>query len=189
MPARILCGANTAIVVVAVMLGAGEPAAAQPSGTQDSATPTQDSASATPASQLVSALEGAQLDSIAAKDSEGDDRFVAALFFPGRLLVVSARYEVPMFLEDKIAAQDFREVYLDLNSASIVDSRVLIGDGGADGLTNGDPADSAERGGKLVRFDGDWSGQELSESEYTTRFSEADADYTRMLQALLGAVD
>ncbi|MDA1093258.1 MAG: hypothetical protein O3A25_08325, partial [Acidobacteria bacterium] len=44
---------------------------------------TQESASAGPAGQLRSALEAAQLDSIAAKDSEGDDRFVAALFFLG----------------------------------------------------------------------------------------------------------
>ena len=50
----------------------------------------QDSASVLLAEQLASALENSQLDSIAARDSEGDDRFVAALFFPGRLLVVSA---------------------------------------------------------------------------------------------------
>lgn len=173
---------GTATVVVVLMFGAGEPAVAQPPE------PASGSASAPVARQLVQALEGAQLDSIAAKDSEGDDRFVAALFFPGRLLVVSARYEVPMFVEDKMEAGDYREVYLDLNTASIAESRVLIGDGGADGLVNGDLADSVDMGGTLVRFGGDWDGQGLSESEYTTRFNEADADYARMLQALLGAV-
>ena len=70
---------GTATVVVVLMFGAGEPAVAQPPE------PASGSASAPAARQLVQALEGAQLDSIAAKDSEGDDRFVAALFFPGRL--------------------------------------------------------------------------------------------------------
>ena len=174
-------GTGTATVVV-LMFGVGEPAVAQPPE------PAPGFASAPAVRQLVQALEGAQLDSIAAKDSEGDDRFVAALFFPGRLLVVSARYAVPMFVEAKIEAGDYREVYLDLNTASIAESRVLIGDGGADGLVNGDLADSVDMGGTLVRFGGDWDGQGLSESEYTTRFNEADADYARMLQVLLGGV-
>ncbi|MDE0829098.1 MAG: hypothetical protein OSB03_07865 [Vicinamibacterales bacterium] len=180
MLARIRCGVGIAAVVV--MFGAQHPATAQPPE------PGAESASAAPARELAQPLEQGQLDSIAAKDSEGDDRFVAALYFPGRLLVVSARYEVPMFVEAKIAAQEYREVYLDLNTASIVESLVLIGDGGADGLVNGDLADSAQVNGLLVRFGGDWSGQELSELEYASRFSEADLAYTRILQALLGAV-
>ena len=63
---------GTATVVIVLMFGAGEPAVAQPPE------PATESASAPAARQLVQALEGAQLDSIAAKDSEGDDRFVAA---------------------------------------------------------------------------------------------------------------
>jgi len=63
--------------------------------------------------ELVQLLTESQLDAIAAKDSEGADRFVAA-FFPGQLIVVSARYEVTMYVEEKIRSGDFREVYLDL---------------------------------------------------------------------------
>ncbi len=149
----------------------------------------QQSASAPLAQQLAAALDGAQLDSIAAKDSEGDDRFVAALFFPGRLLVVSARYEVPMFAEEKIATRNYRDVYIDLNTASIADSKVLITDGGADGLRDDDPADSAETSGRLVRFSGQWDEQQLSQVEYTTLFGEADVVYARMLRALLAEVN
>ena len=66
---------------------------------------------------------------------------------------------------------------------------MLITDGGADGLRADDPADSADTGGRLVRFSGDWSGQALSQAEYTTLFSEADAGYARMLRALLAEVN
>ena len=49
--------------------------------------------------------------------------------------------------------------------------------------------DSADTGGRLVRFGGDWVGQQLSQAEYTTLFNEADAGYARMLRALLTEVN
>ena len=171
------CTVELAVVAAVTVLMAGGTAAAQ------------ESASAPLAQQLAAALDGAQLDSIAAKDSQGDDRFVAALFFPGRLLVVSARYEVPLYAEEKIAARNYRELYIDLNTASIADTKILITDGGADGLHADDPADSTNTGGRLVRFSGDWFGQQLSQAEYTTLFSETDAGYVRMLRALLSEVN
>ena len=177
MPTRGSCVAGPAVVAAVMVLVAGGAAAAQ------------GSASEPLAQQLAAALDGAQLDSIAAKDTVGDDRFVAALFFPGRLLVVSARYEVPVYAEEKIAIRNYRELYIDLNTASIVGTKILITDGGADGLHDDDPADSADSGGRLVRFGGDWDGQQLSRDEYTTLFSEADAGYARMLRALLAEVN
>ena len=176
MPTRGLCVAGPAVVAAVIVLVAGAAAA-------------QGSASEPLAQQLVAALDGAQLDSIAAKDSEGDDRFVAALFFPGRLIVVSARYEVPVYAEEKIARRNYRDLYIDLNTASIAGTKILITDGGADGLHDDDPADSADSGGRLVRFGGDWDGQQLSRAEYTTLFSESDAGYARMLLALLAEVN
>ena len=176
MPTRGLCVAGPAVVAAVIVLVAGAAAA-------------QGSASEPLAQQLVAALDGAQLDSIAAKDSEGDDRFVAAIFFPGRLIVVSARYEVPVYAEEKIALRNYRDLYIDLNTASIAGTKILITDGGADGLHDDDPADSADSGGRLVRFGGDWDGQQLSRAEYTTLFSEADAGYARMLRALLAEVN
>ena len=173
---RVSCIAGPAVVAVTVLIVSGTAAA-------------QESASTLLAQQLAAALDAAQLDSIAAKDSEGDDRFVAALFFPGRLLVVSARYEAPVYVEEKIATRNYRDVYIDLNTASIADSKVLITDGGADGLRDDDPADSIDTGGRLVRFSGDWSEQQLSQAEYTTLFGEADAGYARMLRALLAEVN
>lgn len=132
----------------------------------------QESESAALAAELTGLLGAAQLDAIAARDTDGDDRFVAALSFPGSLLVVSARYEVPLYVEQKIAAGEYREVYIDLNAASIPQTKVLITDTGADGLAGGrDSADMVDTGSGPVRFvDGD---------------ADAEAQYARMLRALI----
>ena len=127
--------------------------------------------SAALAEELAQLLNGAQLDAIAAKDSEGTDRYVAALAFPGQLIVVSARYEVPMYVEAKISNGEYREVYLDLNGASIPDTKVLITDSGADGLMSGDDtADMVDTGSGPALFDGD---------------ADAEMQYVRMLNALI----
>ena len=177
MVTRVSSVVGPAVIAAVTVLLAGGTAAAQ------------ESVSAPLAQQLSAALAGARLDSIAAKDTEGDDRFVAALFFPGRLLVVSARYGEPVFPLEKIASRNYRDVYIDLNTASIPETKILITDGGADGLHANDPADSADTSGRLVRFSGDWSGQQLSQTEYTRLFDEADAGYARMLRALLTEVN
>jgi len=131
----------------------------------------QESASGSLAVQLAELMSGAQLDAVAAKDSEGTDRFVAALVFPGQLLVVSARYEAPVYVREKIAAGQYREVYIDLNAASIPDTKILITDAGADGLNaDGGGADMVDTGSGPALFDGD---------------AEADAQYARMLKVLI----
>ena len=63
-----------------------------------------DSMSAPLASELAEILSSRQLDAVAARYTEGSetDRFVAALAFPGQLLVVSARYEAPVYVVQKI---------------------------------------------------------------------------------------
>ena len=133
------------------------------------------------AGQLAAALESAQLDSIAARDPvgpQGDDRFVAALRFPGQLMVVSARMDPPIYVEQKLAAGSFRDVYMDLNMASVAETKVLVTDVGADGLQAGAPGDSANVAGTVVAFT----------DAATVEHAEADASYARMLRALLEAV-
>ena len=110
--------------------------------------------------QLAELMANADLDALAGKDSTGEDRFVAALAFPGQLLVVSARYEVPIYVEDKIAKGEYREVYIDLNAASIGGTKVLVTDAGANGLrAMADTVDMFDAGSGIVRFDGDWAAQ------------------------------
>ena len=160
-----------------IMLTATGPAAGQPpAAPQPQTTASAASASSVPAAQLASALEEVAIDAIAAKDSDGEDRYVAALFFPGRLLVVSARYEVPMYVDEKLAAGSYRDVYLDLNSASIAGTKVFITDTGADGLHVGEPGDFANMDGEVLHFE-----------EGSPQFDEVDASYARMLRALVDA--
>lgn len=131
----------------------------------------QESESAPLAAELAELLSASGMGAIAARDTADEDRFVAALSFPGSLLVVSARYEVPLYVEQKIDAEEYREVYIDLNAASIPQTKVLITDTGADGLSSGDDsADMVDIGSGPARYDGD---------------ADADAQYARMLRALI----
>lgn len=144
--------------------------------------------SAALAQELVKLLEAGKLDSIAAQDASEPDRFVAALYFPGTLLIVSGSYPVPQLLTSRLEMMEYRDVYIELNGASPPESRVFVQDVGANGLVSErDGADSIERGGmgNLV-FNRDWRAQKIgSEEEYEKRYAEADAAYARLLAALL----
>ena len=148
----------------------------------------QESRSAQLAAELVMLLDAGKLDSIAA-NVEGDE-YVGALYFSGsQLLVVKARYSVPERMDVKVADRLFRDVYIDLNSASVPDSKILVSDAGVNGLQarrgNNQPYDTVDMGGKSYAFDGDWDNADLSEQEYTDAFEMSDAEYTRMLEALV----
>jgi hypothetical protein len=152
----------------------------------------QTSKSAALAKQLSAALDAAKLDSIAAKDPSAPDAFVGALYFPGvQLLVVSAKYAVPPLMTEQIAKKNYRNVYLDLFSASIAGSKTSVSDLGADGLVaepdDNQPFDTYDAG-KAVAFDGDWDAQKMSEEEYMKTFAAADEKYSQMLSALLAEV-
>src|SRR5581483_8032766 len=121
----------------------------------------QDSKSAPLARQLSSALDQAKLDSVATRDPSRPDTFIAALYFPIlQLLVVSAKYSAPQLLDAKLAQKNYKDVYIDLNSASVQESKVFIEDLGADGLKmkreENQPFDSYEESGKRIAFDSDW---------------------------------
>src|SRR5258706_6446881 len=111
------------ILVVALVLG---PAATSPA---------QDSKSSSLAKQLAAALDAAKLDSIAAKDPAGSDVYVGALYIPGfQLLTVSAKYSAPILLDGRLGKKEYRDVYIDLNSASTPGSKFFVEDLGLDGL-------------------------------------------------------
>ena len=152
--------------------------------------PAQESKSGPLAQQLAAALDAAKLDSIAAKDPSNADVFIGALYFPSvQLLAVSARYTVPVLLNDRLAKKEYRDIYLDLSSASVPATKLFIEDLGADGLKakriESQPFDSYELAGKRTAFDGDWKKQNLSEDEYMKTFSTADERYAQILMALL----
>jgi len=149
----------------------------------------QDSRSAAAAKELANALDAAKLDSLAAADPADPNAFVAALYFPGaQLLVVSAKYSAPSLLVTKIGAKEYRDVYIDLQSASVAGSKVFVQDQLANGLLV-KPVDEGAadvwEASKTVTFDGDWKKAKLSEDDYNKAFAEADAKYAAMLSVLL----
>jgi len=153
----------------------------------------QESKSAPLARQLASALDAAKLDSVAAADPVNAGTFVAALYLANsQLLVVSAKFQAPAVLADRIAKKEYRDAYIDLNSASVVDSKVFIEDLGADGLKakrdDNQPFDTVEAGGKRTAFDGDWKKQKISEQDYMKAYSSGDDRYVEILTILLAQV-
>jgi hypothetical protein len=149
----------------------------------------QDAQSAAGAKELAQRMEKGQIDSIAAPLPGADDTFVAAMFIPGELMIVSAKYSAPSLLREKIMKKEFREVYVDLNSAATPKTRVFIEDLNADGLVakpdDNVGFDTYENTDGRMSFDGDWKKQKLSEDDYRKKFSDADALYSKMLHALL----
>lgn len=148
------------------------------------------STSADAAKSLAAALDAAKMDSVAASDPSQEGVFIGALYFPGlELLVVSAKYAVPVLLTERIQKKEYRDVYLDLNGASDPSTKVFIEDLGANGLMarpdREEPADVYEMAGKRVVFDRDWRAQNMSEDDYVKAYTDADARYAAMLKALL----
>jgi hypothetical protein len=177
MSRKIRVAGRIALAAAFVLVGAAATSAAE------------DSKSAVAARELAAVLDRLKLDSIAAADPADPGSFVAALYFPGaQLLVVSAKYSAPTLLTDKLAKKEYRDIYIDLNAASVAGSKIFVMDPAGDGLApraeNG-AADSWEQADKTIAFDGDWRAAKLSsEEEYDKAFAEADARYTHLMTVL-----
>src|SRR5262245_9149495 len=147
------------------------------------------SQSAAPARDLAKLLGDRKIDSVATRLPDSQDEFAAALAFPGQLIVIWAKFSAPQLLNEKLIRKEYRDVYLDLNSASIVESRHFVTDLGADGMVarppRNQPADMHDVGKASMRFDGSWRDHKMSEDQYMKAFSEADAGYAKALQALI----
>jgi hypothetical protein len=153
----------------------------------------QEPASAAPAKELAQLLSSRKIDSIAARMPDSKEEFVGALTFPGQMMVVWARTSAPSVVNEKLLRKDYREVYIDLNSASITESRHFVTDLGPDGLRarpeqRQGPADSHDLGAKSMRFDGSWREDKMSEADYMKAHSEADKAYARAIQALIDEI-
>ena len=150
----------------------------------------QESKSAPLAKQLTSALAGAKLDSVAAKDPVHQNTYIGALHIPGvQLLVVAAEYPAPALLDPRLEKGEYRDVYIELNSAGVAASKVFVEDLGANGIfakpVDNNPMDMYEASGKRIMFDGEWGRQKMSEQEYMKSFAGADERYAQMLMALI----
>lgn len=154
----------------------------------------QDSRSAEAARVLTSLLDARGLDAAAARDPDGPQRFVAALYFRGaQLLVVSSDYPVPVLLDQRLTRGEYREAYMDLQGTAQLGGRLFVQDLGANGLrpacAAGEPFDIVYESGHMYAvFNGDPAGQGMSEADYKARFASIDERYSRMLAALTAAL-
>ncbi len=149
----------------------------------------QDAKSSAAARELAAMLVEKKLDAIAAKDPAAPDAFVAALYFPGQLMVMSARYPAPALLNERLARREYRDVYIELNAASVLETRVFVTDIGADGLQvkpgkRDGPIDIRDAAGKTFRFDGNWREDKMSEADYMKLHGEADELYAKVVVLL-----
>ena len=150
----------------------------------------QEPKSAALAKELNELLSSRKLDSIAARMPDSREEFVGALAFPGQLMVVWARTTAPSIVNEKLIKKEYKEVYIDLNSASIVETRNFVTDLGPDGLRarpeqKQGPADMHDLGTRSMRFDGSWREDKMSEADYMKAYSEAEAAYMKAVQALI----
>jgi hypothetical protein len=149
----------------------------------------QTSKSLAVAKELATALDAKKLDAIAAKLPGDNDRYTAALYFPGlQLLVIAGKYPAPTLLDPRIAQKQYRDVYLELSGTVPKESKIFVLDMGAPGLNQKKIDgffDSWTQADKQVVFDGNWDAQKISESDYMKQFAAADEEYTKILGALL----
>lgn len=170
-----------------LLLAAAVTMVAAPVGAQ------QDPKSAAPVKELAQLLSSRKIDSIAARMPDSSEEFVGALTFPGSMMVVWAKTTAPSVVREKLLKKEYREVYLDLNSASIVDTRHFVTDLGPDGLRfrpepRQGPADTHDQGTKSMRFDGNWREDKMSEADYTKAHAAADEAYAKAIQALIDEI-
>jgi hypothetical protein len=151
----------------------------------------QDSKSATSVTELVKMLDSMKLDSFAVKGASPNE-YVGALYFPGsQLLVVSAKFDTPWRADSLLEMKNYRDLYIELNSASVPQSKVFVSDLSANGLRSkkdGTLYDTADIGGKTFNFDGDWKKAKITADDYTKTYSTTDEQYTQMIQALLAGL-
>jgi hypothetical protein len=151
------------------------------------------SKSAALAKELAQQLDQAKLEHIAARDPEDPTRFIGAMYFPGlQLITVAGKYSVPVLINEKLLNHNYKDVYIDLSSASERASRITVEDLRADGLPTSrlkdSPPDSFDQGGTSLVFDFDWKKAKLSQDEYMKKISAADEQYAKLLTALLAEV-
>jgi hypothetical protein len=152
------------------------------------------SESAKVASELAHLMDVQNLEAVAARDAGRPNRFAAALYYPGaQFLVLTAEYPAPDQLQQRLARREFREAYMDLQGAGAREGKIFITDLRADGLRhtrekNG-PFDIVYRAGiQYMAYDGNWSGQKVTERQYNERFEENDAQYADMLRMLIAGL-
>jgi hypothetical protein len=150
--------------------------------------------SAAPAEEVLKALAQHNLTYLAAKDPNEAGRFVAAMRLgDDQLFVISAQYEQPALIKERLLSRDYQWVYQELNSASKRDGRLFVQDLGVPGLRASRQKQQAfdvvyESAVHRTAFDGDWKAQQLSRDAYEATFDRVDTGYAHALDALVATL-
>lgn len=143
---------------------------------------------------LVRLLQSAPLTAFAAADPERHGSFVAALYVPVQLLVIEAVHPDVAAINARIAAGQYRDVYLDLQGSPAAEGRFFVMDANADGLL----ALPANHGGVDVVYDGTTAPLFLNGEHglhrrepvaYDAALVAADAKYSQALEVLQAALE
>jgi hypothetical protein len=147
-----------------------------------------ESKSAPLARELTGVLQQRQQDACAVADPADGQRFVAAMLFPGQLLVIGARYPLAGQLQPLLESKSYREIYAALHSAADRSGRLFVHDMGGDGI-RAQPEGATdiiyEDGQQQTVFDGHPERRDLSSAAYKAKFQHADEEYSRMLELLV----
>ncbi len=139
--------------------------------------------------ELTDLLTAQKLDAVAAR-LDGDT-FAAALYIPGsELVAISAKYNAPAFLNEKILGRKYQDAYADLSTTTATDSKMLIEDIKADGIRaqpgKGEASDIVTRGASApFQLDGKWKDRKIAQDDYTKTFQDAETSYRKILEALI----
>lgn len=149
-----------------------------------------------PAKELAALLQSKKLEAFAVKDTTQAGRFVAVLVVPNvELMVVSAVYDPPSDVEYRIYNKDYMTAYVELNSSVQSKEKVFVEDRLCDGLAvkpaNG-VDDTVTIGTTKSVFNGEFTDpkkkpdpKKPSQTDYFKVFTDADAQYTKMLTMLI----
>jgi hypothetical protein len=153
----------------------------------------QSSPSATLAEDLSKKMTAGKLTYLAAPDSSAPDRFVGVFHIPQiELRLVAGQYTAPALMNESILKQAWQDAYVELSSASVPNTRIVIDDLQANGLkanpAKGGAPDAFVNGNKRVDFNGEWNAQKITEAQYREAFVKAEAEYVRALQLLLAQI-
>ena len=148
--------------------------------------------SATLARQLTDALTARHVDAWAVRDPSDPARFIAALYVPGsQLLVVSTPYAAANVIDARLTQKDYRQAYIDLQSAAVRAGKFFVQDMNADGFAaeGSDSVDIVYRDDtERTVLNGDWKAQKLTEADYARRRADAETRYVGMLSALVASL-
>jgi hypothetical protein len=153
------------------------------------------SASGAKAKELESLMEARKLEAFGMRESPISDRYFAVMVVPKvQMLVVSAIYTRPSDMEYFLYHKDYASMYRNLAGGALTKERFFVEDVLGDGLVavpvKNAPPDSVKIDSERQLFTGPADPKKRNDTRmpadaYAKSFADADARYTKLLDALI----